>query len=72
MPPSDTRRSSGLFVVAIACLIFGPLLLYFGVFAIVIVDEMVLETYYFSRHTPDWVGEVMRTIYWPLIAPLEA
>ena len=71
MPDADSRRSSGPIVAALACLLVAPLVLYFGVFGLLLLDELVLETYYFSSHTPNWFGEVMRTIYWPLIAPLE-
>lgn len=36
-------------------------------FVAVTIDERVLKTFWFSRHLPSEVGDVMRVIYYPLI-----
>ena len=45
----------------------GVLVLYVGIFLFVVLDELVLETFWISDVMPDAVEEVFSTIYAPLI-----
>ena len=40
--------------------------IYVGLFAAVLVDEMVLDTFWICRHIPDSWEELLRLIYAPL------
>lgn len=70
MPRDDSQRSSGSIIAVVVCAIGVPLLLYFGIFALLLIDETVGNRFVWSN-TPDWVHDVIRTIYWPLIAPFQ-
>ncbi len=49
--------------------LLAVLLLYFGLFAAVLVDELVFGTHYISSflHSQPPLDEFLQTIYWPLI-----
>lgn len=68
MSHDDSRHIPGAAIAAVACLIGLPLLLYFGLFALIYVDELVLETYYFAGNSPEWMLKAFHTIYYPLLA----
>jgi len=62
-PPSDSRsRNSG-----VAAVIVVALLLYFVPFVLIVLDELVFETYWLSGRLPDWCQHVLAIIYMPLI-----
>lgn len=43
--------------------------LYFGLFGAILLDEAVFKTFFFSRHSPDWLSDFIKFIYRPLTAP---
>jgi hypothetical protein len=58
---SDDRTTRGLGTALLCAL--GLLVVYLLPFVTIMIDEFVLGTNWFSRHLPDSVGDVMRTIY---------
>ncbi|HCS50674.1 hypothetical protein [Rubinisphaera sp.] len=44
-------------------------LIYFGFFGMIILDEMVFRTYFFSNYVPlgNEGEEFLRLIYWPIL-----
>lgn len=66
---AESRGSSGALT---GCLVLGvalflPALLYFGLFALILVDELVFETNWFLGNLPDSAIDVLRVMYAPLI-----
>ena len=66
---AESRDSSGALT---GCLVLGvamfvPALLYFGLFAVILVDEVVVETNWFLGNLPDPAIESLRVMYAPLI-----
>lgn len=67
-PPASCRDAAplaGCLIVAVVVLL--PALLYFGLFAFILVDELVLETNWLLGILPDPTIEFLRVIYTPLI-----
>ncbi len=60
---TDREGESGLGVP----IFFSLVLLYFVPIIAIVVDELVFRTNFFSRSSPEWVEEVVRMIYWPII-----
>ena len=60
---TDQERESGLGVP----IVFSLVLIYFVPIIAILVDELVFGTFYFSQNSPEWVEDVVRTIYWPMI-----
>jgi hypothetical protein len=69
MPPPARRKDAGSLAgcLIVAVVILLPALLYFGLFAFILVDELVLETNVVLNNLPDPAIEVLRMIYTPLI-----
>ena len=44
-----------------------PLGLYFGLFGLIVLDELVLKTYWLTKTLPDSAVEILEVIYDPLI-----
>ncbi len=63
---SSGARSCGAAVAALLVV----LLLYLGPFGILVLDELVFGSWLFER-TPDWLHDLLRTIYWPIFKLLE-
>ncbi len=67
MSESKERRSEG--VAWPLMILFGMAAIYFGVFAAIAIDELVLRTYFISQNIP--LGprgeEFLVTIYWPIL-----
>jgi hypothetical protein len=67
-PPAhrgDAGSLAGCLIVGAA--IFLPALLYFGLFAFILLDELVLQTDWLLGNLPDPAIEFLRLIYTPLI-----
>ncbi|HEV7282202.1 MAG TPA: hypothetical protein VGN57_18510 [Pirellulaceae bacterium] len=62
---SDAGSLAGCVIVSIVILL--PALLYFGFFAVVLLDELVFEANWFVNDLPEPALEVLRVIYAPLI-----
>ncbi len=60
---SDNAGSYVLFGIIMLSLI------YFGFFGLIILDEMVFRTYFFSNYVPlgDHGEDFLRAIYWPIL-----
>ncbi|HEV7282198.1 MAG TPA: hypothetical protein VGN57_18490 [Pirellulaceae bacterium] len=71
--PAEMRRASGGTNQAVGCALAGifllfPAVVYFGFFALLLIDELVLNTRYLGRENlPDWLVEWIEFIYYPLI-----
>jgi hypothetical protein len=63
---SDDRRSTPVAAI-IALGAIAVLLIYFGPFVAILIDEAVLQTYFFSQHLPPWMEGVVRIVYWPVL-----
>jgi hypothetical protein len=63
-PDPDARQEQASNLPA---LIIGVVGLYLGGFAVIVLDELVFRTNVLSRHSPEWVGDVVGVVYWPLI-----
>jgi hypothetical protein len=68
--PADARRSAGknhatgcLFV---AVLLILPTVLYFGFFAVVVLEEMFVGSGWFRENLPKPAGRFLQTMYTPL------
>lgn len=61
--PEARQEQAGLLPV----LIIGVVGLYLGGFAVIVLDELVFRTFIFSSNTPQWVGDLVGVVYWPLI-----
>ncbi len=60
---SDEPQQQTSFVPAI----LGFLTFYLGVLGLILLDEIVFHTFYFSRNSPDWLTHVVQIVYWPVI-----
>ncbi len=52
--------------------VLGFVVIYFGFLGLILLDEAVFHTFYFSRNSPDWLTHVIEVVYWPIIVLLEA
>lgn len=67
-PPAhrgDAGSLAGCLIVAILFLL--PATLYFGLFAVIVIAEVVFGTIWITDNLPDSVLEVLRVIYAPLV-----
>jgi hypothetical protein len=64
--PSDDSRSFPL-AAAIAIGLFVCVAIYLGIFGALWLDEVVLETRIVLNHSPEWLTDLFRIIYWPLL-----
>jgi len=56
---------------AVVAALLVVVLLYLGPFGILMLDELVFGCWLY-QHTPDWLHEWARIIYWPLIKLIES
>ena len=70
---AESRHSSGSLAgcVVMGVALFAPAFLYFGLFAALLIDELVLETFLFLNNAPEPAIEVVRVAYAPLIWLME-
>ena len=61
----DAGSLAGCLIVAVGVLL--PALFYFGLFAFILVDELVLETNWLLNNLPDPAIDFLRVIYAPLV-----
>ncbi|MCG6155704.1 hypothetical protein [Rubinisphaera margarita] len=64
--PEDQKSERAAWPLMI---LFGLIAIYFGVFAAITIDEMVLKTYFISQNIPLSPGaeQFIVTIYWPIL-----
>jgi hypothetical protein len=67
MPTIAQERKPLLAAGVVVSSILMLLALYFVPFVAVLIDEAVLRTYWFSANAPQWMEDVFRTVYWPLL-----
>lgn len=65
----DAGSLAGCLIVAVILLL--PALLYFGLFAALVLDEIVFRTNWLSDRIPEPVGRFLSAIYWPLLWALD-
>ncbi|HEV7282201.1 MAG TPA: hypothetical protein VGN57_18505 [Pirellulaceae bacterium] len=68
--PDDVRRRAGR-SYATGCLLVGifiifPAVLYFGFFAVVVLEEIFIGSGWFQQNLPEPVGRFLQMIYTPL------
>lgn len=70
---AESRGSSGSLAGSIVTgvAISAPAFLYFGLFAAILVDELVLETFWFMGNLPDPALDFLGVIYAPFIWLME-
>ena len=68
---SKASRNSGVGLSgAVVAALLALILLYLGPFVILVLDEWMFGSWLF-QHTPDWLHEWARIIYWPIIKLIE-